>query len=181
MMAVTLRKARPDDAEALGALHVASWHETYRGIIPDEMLAGLSIGERAAMWREILSAPDDRGCIAVVIAEDDRNMIGFGSCGLQRDQDLIEAGFSGEFGAIYVLRSHQRCGIGRLLMAAMAKELSDAGHAGASLWVLRENEPARVFYGKMGGIIVGEKLDEWHGTKLTEDGYGWRDLSRLVG
>jgi GNAT superfamily N-acetyltransferase len=76
-----------------------------------------------------------------VIAEDDRNMIGFASCGLQRDKDLIDAGFSGEFGAIYVLRSHQERGIGRSLMAATAKELSSRASsrpAGAdcssSLW-----------------------------------------------
>jgi ribosomal protein S18 acetylase RimI-like enzyme len=116
-----------------------------------------------------------------VIAEDDRNMIGFASCGLQRDKDLIDAGFSGEFGAIYVLRSHQERGIGRSLMAATAKELSEAGHAAASLWVLRENEPARAFYDKLGGVIVAQKLDEQAGMILIEDAYGWRDLSRLAG
>jgi len=51
MTSVTLRRATLDDAEALGALHVASWHETYVGIIPDEMLAGRSVGERVVRSR----------------------------------------------------------------------------------------------------------------------------------
>ena len=181
MTGVTLRKATADDAEAIGALHVASWRETYAGILPDQMLAGLSVGERAAMWRSILAAPDSVGCIAVLVAEDGGDMIGFGACGEQRDQALIDAGFSGQFGAIYVLRTYHKRGIGTALITAMAKELSAAGHAAASLWVLRGNEPARAFYNRLGGIVIGEKVEEQVGVLLTEDAYGWRDLSRLVG
>lgn len=178
---MTLRKAILEDAETLGALHVASWHETYAGIIPAEMLTEHSVGERAAMWRRILAAPSEFGCAAVIVAEYDGKVIGFGACGQQRDQALIDAGFSGEFGAIYVRRSHQGQGFGRLLMAAMAKELSAAGHVAASLWVLRKNASARAFYAKLGGVIVGERIDERPRATLVEDAYGWRDLSPLVG
>jgi len=179
VIAVALRKATLDDAEVIGALHVASWRESYAGIVPDEMLAGLSARERAAMWSKALAA--QFGGRAVIVAEDDRQVIGFGSCGRQRDQTLTNAGFSGEFRAIYILRSHQGQGVGRSLMAAMAKELPAAGHTAASLWVLRENKPARAFYDKMGGIVVGEKIEDWPGALLVEDAYGWRDLSVLTG
>jgi GNAT superfamily N-acetyltransferase len=180
MTAVKLRKATQADAATLGALHVASWHETYAGIIPDQMLAGLSVETRTAMWSKILGAPDEFGCAAVFAAEDDGCVIGFGSCGQQRDEALTDAGFSGEFGAIYVLRSHQGRGVGRLIMAAMSKELTAAGHTAACLWVLRANHPAQGFYGKLGGIIVGEKIDQRPDAILIEDAYGWRDLSAFV-
>lgn len=181
MVDVTLRKAIQADAKAIGALHVASWHETYTGIIPGETLAGLSVDARTAMWREILGAPDAFGCAAVVVAEDDGQLVGFGSCGQQRDDALIHKGFSGEFGAIYVLRSHQGRGIGRSIIAVMSNALSAGGHTAASLWVLRRNAPARAFYEKLGGIVVGEKTDERPDATLVEDAYGWHDLSSLGG
>lgn len=181
MAAVTLRKAIPADAAALGALHVASWHETYTGLIPSEMLAGLSVDGRSAMWSKILDAPGEFGCVAIIVAEDAGCVIGFGSCGQQRDETIASKGFSGEFSAIYVLRSHQGRGIGRSIMAAMAKDLSAAGHMAACLWVLRQNAPARAFYERLGGVIVGEKIDERPNATLIEDAYGYHDLSLLGG
>ena len=34
--------AGPADAEALAQVHVTSWHETYRGLLPDAYLARMS-------------------------------------------------------------------------------------------------------------------------------------------
>lgn len=176
---LTFRKATQADAIAIGTLHVASWHETYTGLLPDAILAGLSVDARTAMWSTVLAAPDEFGCIAVVVAEDNGRVIGFGSCGQQRDHGLTAKGFTGEFGAIYVLRSHQGRGVGRSLIAAMSRELSAVGHGAACLWVLRQNAPARAFYEKLGGIVVGEKIDEGPDATLVEDAYGWHDLSSL--
>ncbi len=64
-------------------------------------------------------------------------------------------------------------------MSAMSSKLSAAGHTAASLWVLRENTPARAFCERLGGIIVGEKIDEMPDAALVEDAYGWLDLSLL--
>ncbi|QHL92047.1 GNAT family N-acetyltransferase (plasmid) [Sphingomonas changnyeongensis] len=107
-------------------------------------------------------------------------MIGFGSCGQQRDQALADAGFGGEFSAIYVLRSHHKRGFGGAIIGAMAEKLAAAGHSAASLWVLRQNDPARSFYEKLGGVVLGEKADGQPNATLVEDAYGWRDLSVLV-
>lgn len=179
MADLMLRKANRVDAAELGALHVASWHETYTGILPDEMLAGLSVDARTAMWSKILGSPDELGCAAVFVAEDNGRVIGFGSCGKQREDSLTHKGFSGEFSAIYVLHSHQGRGVGRSILAAMANELSAVGHKAACLWVLRQNAPARAFYEKLGGIVVDEKIEERPNATLIEDAYGWRDLLSL--
>jgi ribosomal protein S18 acetylase RimI-like enzyme len=178
--AIRLREATQADAAALGILHVASWHETYTGLIPDEMLAGLSVEARTAMWSQILNDPAAAGCAAVFVAEDGDLMVGFGACGEQRDKTLANAGFGGEIGAIYVLRSHQNRGLGRSIMAAMFEFLSGQGRSAASLWVLRENSSARRFYEGLGGEVIGERADEQAEATLIEVAYGWRDLSGLV-
>jgi ribosomal protein S18 acetylase RimI-like enzyme len=180
MRGYRLRSAIPSDAAALGALHVASWRETYAGILPNEMLASLSVDARAAMWAGILGDPEAHAGAAVYVAEDRQRLVGFGSCARQRDEALTGLGFSGEIGAIYVLRSHQHLGIGRSIMRLLAQALLDADCRAATLWVLRENLVARSFYEDLGGTVVGEKKDEGPDATLVEVAYGWRDLSVLV-
>jgi len=182
MADVAIRKATQTDAASIGALHVTSWRETYNGLLPDELLSGLSIDARTAMWAKILGKPEDFGDAAILVGEVGGHLVGFGACGKNlRDKALADIGYSGEIGAIYVLRSHQGGGIGRSLMAAMSHTLSAAGHTGLYLWVLRNNGPARAFYEKLGGIVVGEKLDEQPNITLIENAYGWLDLSLLAG
>ena len=177
---IGFREARPADAAALGRLHVDSWRESYAGLVPDRMLDDLSAEARAAMWGSVLADPAAFGGTAVYVAESGGAMVGFGACGGQRDEALKAAGFGGEFGAIYVLRSHQRAGAGRRLMGLMSRRLLDRGLSGAALWVLRENLAARRFYERLGGAVVGEKSDPEPGATLVELAYGWADLSPLA-
>ena len=54
---ISIRRPRPSDAQAIGAIHAAVWRSTYAGILPDAYLAGLSSGvyastsELSHLWR----------------------------------------------------------------------------------------------------------------------------------
>lgn len=178
MSAFDIRPATPADAPTIAALHVAAWRETYEGIAPAEVLAALSVEERAERWRAILGEPDALPQSAVFLAlAADGSAVGFSSCGLQRKDVLAQAGYKGEFSAIYLLKTAQRRGLGRRLMALMAENLLARGVEWASLWVLRNNFPSRRFYEALGGRkIAYEGL--WHG--VPEVAYAWRDLTRLI-
>src|SRR6185369_4873639 len=96
MAAVMLRKATQTDAANIGALHVTSWRETYRGLLPSKMLAELSVDARTAMWTNILGKPEDFGCASIFVAEAGGHTVGFGACGEnRRDKALSDAGYSG--------------------------------------------------------------------------------------
>lgn len=180
MDAIRYREAGCGDAGALGTLHVASWRETYVGILPAEMLAGLSADERSSMWGAVLDDPARFGGTSIFLGEHAGTLVGFGTCTAQRDEALSAQGWDGEIGALYVLRSHQGQGIGTALMGFMAVRLLDQGRTKASLWVLRQNRPARRFYERLGGLLIGEKEEAQAGTILTEVAYGWADLSALA-
>lgn len=180
MHAISFRRAQVADAAALGALHVASWRETYDDLLPAEFLATLSPEARGEVWRTVLCDPAAYGEAIVFVAERDGRIVGFGACMKQRDEALKARGFGGEIGAVYVLQSCQRAGAGGALMNLMARALLEAAHSGASLWVLRENVTARAFYERLGGVLIGEKTEEHSGTTLDEVAYGWSDLSRLL-
>lgn len=180
MDAISFREAKLGDLAALGELHVASWRESYAGLLPDSLLDGLSAEARSAMWSAVLSDPEAFGGTTVFVAESAGEIVGFGTCGSQRDEAQKGEGFDGEIGALYVLRSHQRAGVGHALMRLMSRKLLDEGHRAAALWVLRENLPARAFYERLGGVVVGERTDEESGAVMVEVAYGWSDLSVLV-
>jgi GNAT superfamily N-acetyltransferase len=169
---ILVRPADPGDAPAIAEVHVASWRETYVGIMPDHVLARQSVAMRTRMWQGILDRRHPAEANFVAEVEEDE-IAGFASCGLQRTSGLD---FAGEFYALYVRESHQRCGIGRTLMIAMSNHLRRLGLASASLWVVRENARAIRFYERFGGVRVAEQEDRGDGFVLTEFAYGWRRL-----
>ena len=177
---LTIRLASLADASAIASTHVDSWRETYAGVVPPPMLSSLSVDKRTAMWTRIMSGPATTGSSNVYVAEVDREIVGFGSCGAQRTQNLAAKGYDGEVSAIYVLNEFQRRAIGTRLLYVMATDLRDRGFAAASLWVLRDNTPARRYYERYGAKTIGEKEDVRPDGILVEVAYGWLDLMRLV-
>ncbi|WP_316199005.1 MULTISPECIES: GNAT family N-acetyltransferase [unclassified Bradyrhizobium] len=179
---INYRRAVLDDAESIAKLHLASWRETYTGLLPDQLIASKTVAERAAAWRRILltdctsSEPHHR----VFLATQEGALLGFGSYGRQRDHEITARGFTGEFSAIYILRRAQRRGIGRKLMTLMAAKLLHEGFHSASLLVLRDNRAACEFYEHIGGAALSERNEERGDLTLTEVIYGWSDLRQLA-
>lgn len=180
-MAPKIRIAAASDAPDIARVHVEAWRETYRGVVPDETLASLSVTQRTKMWMQIVEGfKKGGGSTQVFVAELGGSIVGFGSCGAQRAETLKDQGYDGEFSALYVLHAAQSRGLGRLLMKSMAANLRDRGFGGAGLWVLRDNARARRFYEFFGGVAVAEKSDREGGVILHEVGYGWSDWSSLL-
>jgi ribosomal protein S18 acetylase RimI-like enzyme len=174
-----IRIATPDDAHGLAVMHIASWHETYTGLLPDKMLSALSVESRAAAWAKIMQEPATERSTVVHLAEHQGAIIGFGSCGAQRTESLKAKGYDGEVSGIYVLREFQKRKVGIHLFRAMSSDLIGRGFSAAALWVLRDNVRARRFYEHLDGKVIGEREDVRDGTILIELAYGWSDLKQL--
>jgi ribosomal protein S18 acetylase RimI-like enzyme len=177
---VQIRAATPSDAELIATVHVASWLESYGGLMPQMMLSGISARHRTEHWMQLLSEAANPVRTSVFVAEHEGAVVGFASSNEQRDRALLTQGFTGEISCIYVLRSAQSRGIGGQLMAVSARALRDQGHQMASLWVLKSNHRARTFYERLGGEVIGEKKDHREDITLIELAYGWRTLSILA-
>jgi ribosomal protein S18 acetylase RimI-like enzyme len=171
-----VRAATRDDAAAIAHVHIETWRTAYRGIVPDDILAGLSYERRLQRWTEILGRPADRRSGNFVAAADDR-VVGFVSGGPERDGDPL---YKGELYAIYVLMAYERRGLGRLLTHAVAAMLVEAGFDSMLVWVLSDNIAARRFYEALGGTALREKPADIFGLTLPEVSYGWTDLDELV-
>jgi GNAT superfamily N-acetyltransferase len=173
------RVAIQNDAQGLASMHVASWRETYVGLLPDRMLSSLSVEARAATWAQIMREPSTANSTVIYLAEHEGTIIGFGSCGAQRTEILKDKGYDGEVSAIYVLREFQKRRIGARLFGVMSLDLTRRGFTAAALWVLRDNLRARRFYEHYGGKVIADREDVRDGAVLVELAYGWADLRTL--
>lgn len=175
----TLRRATVDDAAAIAEVQVASWRTTYRGLIPNETLDGLSVAVRTERWREILAGQGQVTFVAETMQDGRREVVGFVDGGPNRVLDPPFDVFSGEMNALYLLASHQRLGLGQRLVRALAAALLELGHPSMIVWVLETN-PARGFYERLGGRFVGAHEIEIDGRMYPDIAYGWDDIAMLL-
>jgi GNAT superfamily N-acetyltransferase len=172
---VIVRVASPAHAPAIARIRIDAWRSTYRGMIPDAYLDGMSVDESEAHWRRILEAAPGR--FSVFVAVEGEAVVGF-AAGHMLDPPKL--GCDAELSAIYLRADRRRTGIGRRLAGTVAA--AQRGHGATALltWVIAGNRPARAFYEALGAELLVEQPFQWDGTDLVEAGYAFRDLDRLV-
>lgn len=141
---MTIRCAAASDAHDIARVHVSSWQEAYKGIVPSTYLDSLSVAERVTRWAEIF----ERGGSDTFVADESGAIIGFSTYGATRDDDA-RAGV-GEVYAIYVAPSRWSTGVGYALWEQSRQGLADLGYSRATLWVLTANARAIRFYERAG-------------------------------
>ena len=57
-VAVQVRRAVPEDAAPTVAVHVRAWQVAYRGLMPDQVLDGLSVAQRERTLRQALTGEE---------------------------------------------------------------------------------------------------------------------------
>lgn len=138
----TIRPAVVEDAEAIARVHLASWREAYRGVVPPERLAAVDESERARQWREAIESRHG----SVLVADLDGEIVGFAHVGHSRDEDAGSG--THEIYAIFLEPSAWGRGAARELMRSLLAALPE--NAPVTLWALADNERARHFYRRHG-------------------------------
>ncbi len=160
---MTVRRAVVSDAPAIASVHVRTWQDAYRGLVPDSELDALSVGARTSMWERSIPA----GGVWVGLIDDE--VVGFIAVGPSREPD---ADF--QLYAIYVLPSAWGTSVGYELTEAAL-----AGQQDVIVWVFDENPRARRFYERFGFRADGvAKTETIGGAELKEIRYR---LKRVAG
>jgi GNAT superfamily N-acetyltransferase len=145
-----IRPATTRDARAIARLHVRDWQIAYRGIVPDEYLARLSVewfsNRLLARFAELTPWQ------TIVAVDDDEVVVGYASFGANQSDLSPEIG---ELGAIYVDVDRWDQGIGGTLLAEAERGLVAGGYESAVLWTLGGNERTRRFYERRGWRFDG--------------------------
>jgi ribosomal protein S18 acetylase RimI-like enzyme len=174
-MNVDVRAALPEDATTIAALHARVWHATYRSLAPAAAIATLTAAVRLERWQTLLHAPAPRQ--VTLVADDGGALAAFGQLAPASNDAF---GARAEVKCLYVDHAHQARGIGRRLMAALARAAIDQGASGVALGVVNGNDRAIGFYQRLGGRHIGRYIDAgpvWRSDNLV---YAWDDLEALT-
>src|SRR3954451_15997798 len=115
---ICIRRARAADAEAIGAVHVATWRTAYAGVLPDGYLADLSPLRHALGYEQAITDRRHGHAVFVAVASGpdapaDRAaieggaVVGFVSGGRARRDWLAQ----GEVETLYLLDDYRDRGI----------------------------------------------------------------------
>jgi GNAT superfamily N-acetyltransferase len=181
---ITIRRARPGDAVAIGAVHVAAWRSAYPGILPDAFLAGLSAARQAAHYDSAI-----RSGVGVHVAtasgldlgagQGPARIVGFATGCPARESARSGRLAEGEIETLYVLDDWRERGLGRRLMRAAGAHLAGVGCRSAFAWVLRDN-PSRWFYERLDGKPAAQAVIRVGGAPVVQMAYVWAPIEKLV-
>jgi ribosomal protein S18 acetylase RimI-like enzyme len=153
----TVRPARPEDAAAIADAHVRGWLATYRGLVPDSVLDGLSVERRTTHWRETIASQTTADSVGRTWVVEAVGVVrGFAETGAIRDapDDLAAAG---EVLAIYLAPEARGQGLGRAIFSHAVEDLQARGFDPIVVWVFEANTAARRFYEAAGFLPDGAR------------------------
>ena len=176
MNPVTFRRATLADSPRIASLHIDSWRDAYRGILPAAYLAGPIVDERVTHWQSRLSSPSANRCY-VLLAEAEGTPVAF-VCVLLDEEPLWGACLDN----LHVLPKLTNQGLGRQLFSRAAQwVMSNEPGWPIHLWVFEANDGARRFYDVLSGELVERRLKRSPGgADIPLLRYVWRDPEVLL-
>jgi GNAT superfamily N-acetyltransferase len=163
-----IRAADLDDVRPIAAVHVASWRQAYRGLLPDEYLAGLSVDGLVRHWDSVIERLSDD---QLLVAEVDLLVVGFVHAGPCRDADTGPC--TAELYSLYLQPDAWGVGIGRAIHDAALARLTEDGCDFATLWMLGTNDRARRFYLQQGwSQVAGVRTQQFGEHVVVDDRFG---------
>ena len=159
-----LRVATEADLPAVAQIHIASWQDAYKGVIPDASLSG---------WRSTFAKYPAN----ITVAASQVGVIrGFCCAGPVVDA-VRSSSFAFEIYALHVSPDSRQQGIGAaLLRDAFARARDRERMNSAIVWTLRDLLLSRRFYEREGGKVVKSGVWTIGEFTLPEVAYGWTSL-----
>ncbi|HEU4332689.1 MAG TPA: dipeptide ABC transporter ATP-binding protein [Lapillicoccus sp.] len=148
MSRVTLRPAEARDLEAIVAVFVRCFRESYAARLPAQVTGAFGEERARTLWSDVLSSPSRE----VVVAEIDGRV-----CGVV---GFETTGTEGWVHSLYVSPDVQGTGVGTALLRRATAQLGSSGATIAHLWVFAANQPSIGFYASEGWTHDGEERVE---------------------
>lgn len=142
--------AEEGDVPEIIALRQKIWSTTYRGVYPDSMIDDFDFAWHRE--KELLRVRSPAYFVYLIVRDGQR--IGYLT---MRKNDAFT------LQSLYILAEYQRRGIGKMAFDFIRQFCREQGAEAFICHCVPENMAARAFYRKMGGVQVGEDLDNEEG------------------
>jgi GNAT superfamily N-acetyltransferase len=168
-----IRPGTGDDLFMIAGVLVDTWRSTFRGVLADDFLDGMSREEQAVRHARRMGVAGVCYLVAVEPAADE--IVGFANFGPGRGTvpDDIH-----EIYALYVRAEHQGFGIGTALVRAAARQCAEQEAKSLFAWVLSGN-PNRQFYERLGAKAVETTSIGLGNRSYEQVAYLWEDITAL--
>ena len=151
---IKIRNIEEKDIPRVVDIKISGWQVAYKGIIEDNILNSMN---REKIIEKLKNNYKENGFI---VAELNNEIVGFCSYidnnKFTPDITYIDC----ELSALYVKPNLKYNGIGTKLFQFVTNEFKNKNKTKMILWCLKDNEPSKKFYTKMGGEIIKERIIE---------------------
>lgn len=151
---IKIRNIEEKDIPSVVDIKISGWQVAYKGIIEDNILNSMN---REKIIEKLKNNYKENGFI---VAELNNEIVGFCSYidnnKFTPDITYIDC----ELSALYVKPNLKYNGIGTKLFRFVTNEFKNKNKTKMILWCLKDNEPSKKFYTKMGGEIIKERIIE---------------------
>lgn len=150
-----IRAARIHDARAIAEAHQASWLSAYGALLSPEVLAQVSVDQRATVWADRIPRTGADG-YRTWVADGAGTVVGLAFTQPSDDEDLNPLEVA-ELQALYVHPDWFGTGAGRGLLERAVGGMRAQGFRQATLWVVEGNDRAMRFYERAGWKADGSR------------------------
>jgi ribosomal protein S18 acetylase RimI-like enzyme len=169
-----IRAATEADLQAVARIHIASWQDAYKGVVPDALLARRSVEGSLSGWKSTFARYPAN--ITVAASHVGGTIEGFCCAGPVVDA-VRNSPFEFEIYGLHVSPDARQQGIGRaLLRDAFARARDRERMNSAIVWTLSDLLLSRKFYEREGGKMVKSGVWTIGEVALAEVAYGWTNL-----
>jgi ribosomal protein S18 acetylase RimI-like enzyme len=169
-----IRVASEADLADVARIHISSWQDAYRGVLPASILATRSLEGSLSGWQSTRKRYPNNLTVGF---SHEGAILGFCCAGAVVDE-ARSAPFGFEIYGLHVDPERRQEGIGAaLLRDALGRAKRMATNPSAIVWTLQDLQLSRRFYEREGGTLV--KTGTWSlaGRSFPEVAYGWNFAS----
>ena len=166
---IIIEKMKEEDIQQVAKILIDSWKIAYKDIIDKTFLQSLTLEEKIQKLKEEYKIKE----YTIARNKNTNEIVGVTRFGKRLDELDRFTEYDGEIYALYVKPGLLRKKIGSKLLLYAKEKLKEQGNHKMIIWCLKENQPSRMFYEGMGGILLGEKMRNIGGKDYPLVGYGY--------
>ncbi len=151
---IIIRNINEKDISSVADIQVNGWKTAYKGIIDDVILNSMNKDEKIKRFEGNYKKN------GFVVAELENEVVGFCRYADSNEFTPNMQDIDCEITALYVKPDLKYNGIGTKLFQFVVNEFKNQSKSKMILWCLKDNEPSKKFYTKMGGKIIKERVIE---------------------